>query len=154
MTYLILKYVHILAAVVVAGTGTGIAFFMFTAIRSKDAHLIRVTARNVVRADWLFTTPAIVVQIATGIALMQVLGIAWTGTWSMTVLVLYAIVAGCWIPVVVIQYRMRDSVDVEDARFRTLARTWIILGAIAFTIILVLFWLMVARPLSLSFSVQ
>ncbi|WP_239995678.1 DUF2269 family protein [Nitrincola tibetensis] len=35
-SYLFLKLIHILSAVVVAGTGTGIAFFMFMASRSSN----------------------------------------------------------------------------------------------------------------------
>nr|WP_246187814.1 DUF2269 family protein [Nitrincola alkalisediminis] len=47
----------------VAGTGAGIAFFMFMANRSSNVAAIAVTARHVVLADWIFTTPAVLLHI-------------------------------------------------------------------------------------------
>lgn len=44
--YLTLKLIHILAAVVVTGTGAGIAFFMFMANRSNNTQAIYVTAQH------------------------------------------------------------------------------------------------------------
>ena len=49
--YLLLKLLHILGAVVLAGTGSGIAFFMFMAHRSGNVQAIAVTTRHVVLAD-------------------------------------------------------------------------------------------------------
>jgi len=64
--YLLLKLIHILSAVVVAGTGMGIAFFMFMANRSSNVEAIAITTRHVVLADWIFTAPAIIVQFVSG----------------------------------------------------------------------------------------
>ena len=38
--YFIIKYLHVLGAVVILGTGTGIAFFMLMAHRSRDPAFI------------------------------------------------------------------------------------------------------------------
>jgi len=73
-SYLLLKLIHILSAVVVAGTGTGIAFFMFMANRSSNVAAIAVTAHHVVLADWVFTTPAVIAQFVSGVLLMLKLG--------------------------------------------------------------------------------
>jgi uncharacterized membrane protein len=73
-SYLLLKLIHILSAVVVAGTGIGIAFFMFMANRSSNVAAIAVTARHVVLADWVFTTPAVVALFVSGMLLMLKLG--------------------------------------------------------------------------------
>ena len=54
--YLWIKLVHILSAPVLFGTGMGTAFFMFRAHLSKNDEAIAVTTRNVVMADWVFTT--------------------------------------------------------------------------------------------------
>ena len=72
---------HILSVVVVAGTGTGIAFFMFMASRSSNVTAMAVTARHVVLADWIFTAPAVVIQFVTGVLLMMRLGYSFTSTW-------------------------------------------------------------------------
>ncbi len=151
-SYLILKMIHILSAVVVAGTGTGIAFFMFMANRSSNVAAIAVTARHVVLADWLFTAPAVVVQFVTGLLLMMRLGYSYTSTWFFLVLALFVFIGVCWIPVIVIQYKLKAIADsslnagVLDPDFKKLMRLWTALGVPAFVAILIIFWLMVFKP--------
>ena len=155
-SYLILKLVHILSAVVLAGTGIGIAFFMFMANRSRDIHAIAVTARHVVLADWIFTTPAIFLQLVTGIGLMKVMGWSFTSPWFVAVIGLFVFIGACWIPVVFIQYQLREIAKAQletaviEARFRQLMQRWTVLGILAFTGIVILFWLMVMKPLAVT----
>src|SRR5262249_31447702 len=49
--YLILKYLHVIGAAVLLGTGSGIAFFMLMAHLRGDAKTIAEVARIVVIAD-------------------------------------------------------------------------------------------------------
>lgn len=150
--YLLLKLVHIICAVVVAGTGAGIAFFMFMANRSDNVQAIAVTTRHVVLADWLFTMPAVILQFITGILLMTKLGYSFQSTWFIWVISLYGFIGACWIPVLFIQYRLRRlavsslAIGVLDNKFRKLMRLWTVLGVLAFSSILVIFWLMVFKP--------
>lgn len=150
--YLWLKLLHILAAVVVAGTGAGIAFFMFMVARSNNVQAIAVTARHVVLADWCFTTPAVITQFVTGVLLMRMLGWSFTSTWFIWVFSLFVFVGLCWLPVVWIQYRLRahasEAVNTGEisAGFRKYMRWWTALGVPAFLAVLVIFWLMVTKP--------
>lgn len=152
-SYALLKLLHILAAVVVAGTGTGIAFFMLMAYRSKNVQAIAVTTRHVVLADWLFTAPAVVIQLITGLLLMKTLGYSYTSQWFFTVIGLFILVGLCWVPVLVLQYRLRafslaaESDNVLPDQFGKYMTRWITLGIPAFIFILVIFWLMVFKPL-------
>lgn len=152
-SYLVLKLLHILSAVVLAGTGTGIAFFMFMANRSANVDAIVVTTRHVVLADWLFTAPAVAVQFVTGILLMMKLGFSFTSLWFLWVMGLFCFIGACWIPVVVIQYKLRQLASGFRAggevtpEFKCLMRWWTLLGVPAFTAILVIFVLMVFKPL-------
>lgn len=59
-TYLVVKTVHVLSAALLLGTGAGIAYFMFMADRLRNIEALRVVARLVIRADWIFTDPAVV----------------------------------------------------------------------------------------------
>ena len=151
-SYLILKLIHILSAVVVTGTGAGIAFFMFMVSRSRDVAAIAVTARLVVLADWLFTAPAVATQFVTGILLMNTLGYSFTSTWFLWVMALFFFIGLCWLPVIVIQYRLRTMADtslstgVLDPEFKKMMRIWTALGVPAFVSILIIFWLMVFKP--------
>lgn len=153
-SYLILKFIHILSAVVIAGTGTGIAFFMFMASRSASIETIAITAKTVILADWIFTAPAVLIQFMTGIFLMLKLGYSFTSIWFLTVLSLFIFIGICWIPVVVIQYKLKSLATLSlengrlDPRFNTLMYYWVSLGIPAFISILVIFWLMVFKPLS------
>ena len=75
MDYLVWKWLHILSSTLLFGTGIGTAFSMFYANRSGDVRAIAIVARNVVRADWLFTLPAIIFQPISGYIMMQHAGI-------------------------------------------------------------------------------
>jgi uncharacterized membrane protein len=106
--YEIAKVIHILGTVLLFGTGMGTAFFLLMAYRSRDLDAIRVTARHVVIADWLFTAPAVVAQPITGVVLMLLLGYRFDTAWFAAVVFLLVLTGACWIPVVFIQYRLRD----------------------------------------------
>ncbi len=67
--YLLLKTLHIASSVLLVGTGLGSAFYMFFANRSGSVAAQAVVSRLVVRADWWFTTPCVVIQPVSGIAL-------------------------------------------------------------------------------------
>ena len=64
--YLLVKWLHIVSSVLMVGTGLGSAFYLFFVNRSGSLHAQAVVSRLVVRADWWFTTPTIVLQPATG----------------------------------------------------------------------------------------
>lgn len=145
--YLWIKLLHILSATVLFGTGMGTAFLMFKAHLSKNDEAMAVTTCSVVMADWLFTTPAVVVQLVTGIWLTDQLNISFSSTWFITVICLYVFIGICWLPVVWIQIRIRDLIAGGANRddYRKLMQTWIALGLPAFASVLVLFFLMVSK---------
>src|SRR5690606_8297373 len=65
-TYFVLKYLHVIGAAVLMGTGAGIAFFMLLAHRTRNPAVVAGVARIVVIADFLFTATAVVLQPITG----------------------------------------------------------------------------------------
>jgi len=152
-SYLLLKLIHILAAVVVTGTGAGIAFFMFMANRSSNPQAIYVTAKTVILGDWIFTTPAVITQIVTGFLLMNKLGYSYTSNWFYLVIGLFVFIGVCWLPVLRIQYQLKklaeESIKSESVtpEFKKLMKVWTMLGIPAFLSILVIFYLMVFKPM-------
>jgi uncharacterized membrane protein len=146
--YLAIKLAHILSGTILFGTGLGTAFFMLRAYVVGDRHAMRRTADSVVLADWLFTTPAVAMQLVTGLWLTHMVGIAWTTIWFRAVLALFVLTGICWLPVVWIQIRirdmLRDGASVGDCRL--LMRIWVALGVPAFASIVVIFGLMVYKP--------
>ena len=152
-SYLVLKVVHVISATVLFGTGLGIAFFKWITDRTGHTGAIRVVSEKVVLADWLFTLPAILVQAATGVALAKLLGYPLFRGWLAWALVLFCLAGICWIPVVWLQLRMRDLARMSEregapmgALYRTYARVWFWLGVPAFASVVLVFWLMIAKP--------
>jgi len=153
VTYLILKWLHILISTVLLGTGAGIAYFMWRAHRTRDARVIAAVAADVVRADFLFTATAVVLQPVTGFLLIRQLGYPWTVAWIHRALALYVLVGCCWLPVVWLQVQIRNIARRAAAEgvalpeiYHHYFRYWFVLGWPAFGGVLVIFWLMVAKP--------
>lgn len=151
--YLILKIVHVISATVLFGTGLGTAFFKWIVDRSGNLAAIRVVSERVVLADWLFTSPAVVVQAATGVTLAAIAGFPLTHGWVAYGIALYAIAGLCWIPVVVLQIRMRDlarRADLAGAalgkRYWQYARAWFWLGVPAFIAVVLAIAVMIVKP--------
>jgi uncharacterized membrane protein len=150
---LILRWLHIIGATLLLGTGAGIAFFMVMADRTKDARIIAHTASVVVIADWIFTATAVALQPITGALLAAQLGWRLSEGWIALSLALYVFVGLFWLPVVWIQYRLRDLAreaaqkgEPLPARYHRLYRVWRGCGFPAFFAVLAIIWLMVARP--------
>ena len=155
MSYLLLKYLHIMGACVLFGTGLGIAFFMFSAVRTKDVQAIAATSQIVVKADYLFTLTAALIQPLTGALLVWQAGYEFLDLWIAVSLALYIIIGLCWIPVVFMQLEMaklaQSSANNESTlptRFFQLYRRWFILGWPAFISMLTIFALMIFKPVS------
>lgn len=153
MSYLLIKWIHILSATVLVGVGFGTAFYKWMSDRSGDIHTIAHVAHFVVVADWVFTTPAIVLQLTTGLWLATLAGFPLTTGWILWALALYALAGICWIPVLVLQYRMRKLAREALAKneglpseYALYARIWVGLGIIAFSAMVVVYWLMVMKP--------
>jgi uncharacterized membrane protein len=145
--YLWVKLVHILSATVLFGTGMGTAFFMLKAYLSQNEQAMKVTTRSVVMADWVFTTPAVVLQLVTGLWLTSRLNIAFDSPWFVAVIALFLFVGLCWVPVVCIQIRIRNLIADGRPRedYRNLMRAWVALGVPAFASVIGIFYLMVAK---------
>ena len=151
--YFPLKAVHIVSSTVLFGTGLGTAFFKWAVDRSRSVAAIRVVSERVVLADWLFTSPAIVVQAVTGVALARLMGYSLNHGWVAYAIGLYCIAGLCWLPVVWLQTKMRNLARDSDAKgvplpsaYWLYARAWFWLGVPAFLALVMVFWLMVAKP--------
>lgn len=153
MSYLVLKYLHVMGAIVILGTGTGIAFFMLMADRTRDAAFVARTAAVVVRADLLFTATAVVLQPVTGWLLMRELGWSFGESWIALSLGLYVLTGLFWLPVVWIQARMRDLAaeaalagEPLPESYHRFYRIWFLFGFPGFGAVAAILWLMIAKP--------
>jgi uncharacterized membrane protein len=153
MTYLILKFVHLLGAIVILGTGSGIAFFMLMAHRTGDVGFIARTAGVVVVADMIFTASAVIAQPFTGYLLLSQTSQGFADFWIVAALGLFVVAGLFWLPVVWIQVRMRDLAIAANAAgaplpaaYHRLFRIWFAFGFPGFGATIAILWLMVAKP--------
>lgn len=153
MAYLAIKWLHVVSATILFGTGIGIAFFKWYSDRMNDARASAFVLAIVVKADLWFTAPSVVVQLATGLWMVRVSGWSLHDAWLMGALILYSLVGVCWLPVLWLQYRMLELAreaatgnSALTARYHLYRRWWTMLGVPAFAAILVIFYLMIFKP--------
>ncbi len=151
--YFFLKFLHVIGAAVLLGTGAGIAFFMLIAHLSGRASTVADVAGIVVLADFVFTATAVVVQPVTGALLIHVAGYSYTEKWVVLSLTLYVVTGLFWLPVVWIQMRLRNLARAAadhglplPAAYHRLFWTWFWFGFPAFASVLAIVWLMITRP--------
>jgi uncharacterized membrane protein len=145
---------HILSSVLIVGTGLGTAFYLFFANRSKSVPAIAVVSRLVVRADWWFTTPAIIFQPISGFWLAHQVGWPWGTPWMVLSMILYLITGLCWLPVVWLQTQLAKMAagaaaageTALPARYWQYAKLWEALGYPAFAAMIGVYFLMVCKP--------
>ena len=151
--FFLIEYLHVLGAIVILGTGTGIAFFMLMAHRSGNADFIARTAATVVIGDMIFTLTAVLLQPVTGGLLMMLSSTSLSERWLLASLALYAIAGVFWVPVIFMQIEIRDlaRVAVEKnetlpPRYFALFRRWFLFGIPGFGSVMIILWLMIAKP--------
>jgi len=152
-SYFLIKYLHVLGAIVILGTGGGIAFFMLMAHRGRDPAFIARTAATVVIADMLFTLTAVILQPVTGGFLMMLTAVSVTEHWLIASLALYAVAGLFWVPVIFMQIEMRDLARVAaekgqplPPRYFALFRRWFVSGIPGFGSVMIILYLMIAKP--------
>ena len=154
MLYFTLKTIHILSATLLFGTGIGSAYYMLRAYLNTDVHAIAVTTKHVVTADWLFTTTSGIIQPITGVWIALHMGWPLTQKWILFSIILYLFAGACWLPVVWLQYKIRDmakeavmnNTPLPPLYYRYM-RIWFWLGWPAFISLVIVFFLMVFKPI-------
>jgi uncharacterized membrane protein len=95
----------------------------------------------------------VVLQPLTGLGMALISRYPLSAGWLRWSIVLYVLIGACWLPVVWLQIRMRDlamraaadGADLSSLYFR-FYRGWFVLGWPAFIGVLIVFYLMVAKP--------
>lgn len=151
--FVLVKCLHIVSSTILFGFGAGTAWYFWNAHLTGDPALIARVGRMVVRADWIFTGTSGVVQPASGLMLIHLLGYSLFEPWLITAYALYLLAFACWVPVVWLQIRATRLAEASlmsgaalGADYRSTMRLWFALGWPAFLGLMGVFWLMVAKP--------
>jgi uncharacterized membrane protein len=152
--YILLKTLHVISSVFLAGVGFGSFFYLLCANRSGNLQAQAVVVRYVVLADWMFTTPAGFIQPITGFAMIGMAGMSLTAPWVLWSLVLYVLAGACWLPVLWLQLQMRTMAEQAvrtgtalPDRYWRFSRRWELLGYPAFGAMVAIYCLMVMKPM-------
>lgn len=157
---LLLRAAHVLSAAIIFGTGLGIVFFTWfgyrAAVREGAIGALRQTLRLTLIADVGLIAPAAAFQAASGFALMEARSWSLASAWSVAVWDIFAFAGVCWLLALFILVRLArgsreaPSVAALPARFHRRFRLWLALGALVYAAVIVIYWLMVAKPLTVS----
>jgi uncharacterized membrane protein len=104
-------------------------------------------------ADMIFTLSAVILQPISGGLLMMLTATGYAEQWLLGSLGLYVFAGLFWIPVVFMQIEMRDLARVAadrheplPERYFTLFGRWFLFGIPGFGSVVIILWLMIAKP--------
>ena len=155
MDYNLLILAHLASVVLLLGVGGGSAYYKFMADRTRDVEIIVHTNKMVVLADWLFTTPSVILQPVTGIILINGLNIKWQNeSWLSLSIALYIFSVLLWLVAVYLQIKMKNlAIEAKqnnallDDNYYKLVWYWVLLGIFSFLAMGSIFYLMVYKPI-------
>jgi uncharacterized membrane protein len=154
-TYLILKSLHVLGAIIFLGNIIVTGWWKLMADRTKNPVIIAFAQRQVTLTDYIFTAGGVILILVTGIGNavlhnMDYLSIRWLA-WGYWLFILSGIIwAVILLPIQIKQAKMskqfsKDGV-IPDNYWR-LSRLWIVFGTLATLLPLVNIYWMVFKPL-------
>jgi uncharacterized membrane protein len=153
LTHTLLKFLHVVGAAVLLGTGAGIAFFMLIAHLTGRPATVAAVARIVVIADFVFTAAAVVAPAGNRDRARALFGLLTARRLDRLVHCSIFSTGAFWLPVIWMQMRLRDLANKAAAdeaalppAYHRLFWWWLAFGFPAFIAVLGIFWLMIARP--------
>src|ERR1700694_40859 len=151
--YLVLKFVHVLAVIMLVGNITVGIFWKTIADQTKDARIIAYTLAGIIGADRWFTIPGIILLLlggfgAAGVAKIPILATGWI-LWALILFIIAGIAFG---PLSRAQREMRAVAEagmggtMDWERYDALTKRWNMLGMLALITPLIAVFLMVTKP--------
>lgn len=148
MLYLILKWVHILVAII--ALGANLTYPLWLVLAHQKPESLAFTLRTVkVMDDWM-ANPSYVLSFVTGAGMMFVGRIPWSTPWIVPVLVLYGIVSvlglAVYSPLLKKQLKLAETAGHEAAEYKSVALRGNILGGTISLMVIVITFLMTVKP--------
>jgi len=145
---LLLKVVHIIAAIVAVGANVTYAFWLRRA-GTADRERLVFTIDTIRKLDNMIATPAYVVVLLTGLAMVFLGAFSFETNWIRAAIGLYVLVVILSIALYAPALRRQlaeAQVDPSSAAYRAAASRSTTLGIVVMIIVLVIVVLMVAKP--------
>ena len=148
MAFLIVKYIHILAAILAVGLNISYAVWIIRA--QRDSAHMTFALKGIKFLDDRIANPAYGLLLLTGLLMVVLLPIPITTLWIVIALVLYAILVvlaiSQYTPTLRKQIKLAEAGDTTSAEFTRLAKRGQIVGQALGVIVLVILAMMVFKP--------
>jgi uncharacterized membrane protein len=148
MLYLLLKWLHVLAAIVAVGANVTYGIWISRASRTPD--VLPFTLRGIKLIDDRVANPAYVALLITGFLMVFVNRFSLTTPWLLVSLVLYGVLVPLgllgYTPTLRRQIHVLDSEGVSSPTYQALARRGKLLGIILAILVIAIVFLMVVKP--------
>lgn len=147
-SYEVLKYIHVLMAIVAVGFNATYGIWLTRA--AKDPDRLTFALRGVQVLDDRFANPAYALLLVTGLLMVWVGDLDLTQFWLLTGLILYAVAVLlgllAYTPTLRRQIAVLESSGSHSPEFASLARRGQVLGIVLAVDVLVIVFLMVTKP--------
>ena len=146
--YSLLKFVHVMLAIVAVGFNASYAIWIARAAR-EPAHLSH-TLRGIKILDDRFANPAYGLLLLTGLAMAFLVKLPLTTFWVAGALVLWLLAmglgVGAYTPTLRRQILALEKEGADSPEFQRLSQQGMILGIVLAVIVIVIVFLMVVKP--------
>ena len=150
-------FLHIAGAVVFLGNIIVTGVWMLLAERTRSIPVIHFSAKAVIRADFLFTLPGVLLLVMNGLVMVVARWGGWDAfhqvSWITIALALFIASGVIWLGILIpVQHRMAvfsDPLDYPDAppsQFFSAIHRWYFWGGLAIALPLCSLYLMVHKP--------
>lgn len=148
MLFSILKWLHVLGAIVAVGANATYGIWLARASRSIE--FLPFTLRTIRLIDNWLANPAYGLQLITGLLMAFVLPLPLTTPWLLVSLILYAVLVlvglGGYTPTLRRQIQLLESEGFQSSNYQALARRGTILGIVLAVLAIAIVFLMVVKP--------
>ena len=146
--FLILKWLHVLSAIIAVGANA--TYGIWLARAGRDAAHLPFTLRTVKMIDDRMANPSYALLLITGLAMVFTVPFPITTPWIMSGLILYGVlfVIGLfgYTPTLRKQIALAESEGPQSAAYQAMARRGTILGIVLAVIAVAVVFLMVTKP--------
>ena len=148
MLYLLLKWIHILSAIVAVGSNA--TYGVWLARAARNGEVLPFTLRTIKLIDDRLANPAYGLLVVTGLLMVFRVRLSLATPWLLTGLILYVILVLVgllgYTPTLRSQIQLLESEGISSPGYQAIARRGTILGMALAVLAIVIVFLMVVKP--------
>lgn len=146
--YSILKFVHVLLAIV--AVGANVTYGVWLSRAARDRKHLDFALRGVKVLDDRFANPAYGLLLVTGLAMVHFGRLSWTTPWLLVSLVLYVVVVGLgffgYTSLLKKQIAVLEAQGPDSPEFEMLSGSATRVGMLLAVVVVIIVFLMVTKP--------